>query len=458
MAGLLADDMGLGKTAQTLAHIAVEHAAGRLDRPALVVVPTSLVANWMAEAAKFTPNLRLLLWHGIDRHDRCEEVGGADLVVTTYTVLARDVEIMRGLEWHIVVLDESQAIKNPEAKWSRAVRQLNARHHLCLSGTPVENNLGEIWSQFAFLMPGLLGDRRGFARRFRKPIEKNGDDARRLLLARRLKPFLLRRTKGEVEVDLPAKTEIVQRVVLEGDQRDLYETIRLTMHERVRREIAAHSLERTQIIVLDALLKLRQVCCDPRLVKLAAMRKILSGSRGEAVMPTAPVVTSSKLAALMQMLRELTSEDRRVLVFSQFTSMLDLIKPELATAEINHVELTGATRDRADPIRRFQSGAVPVFLISLKAGGRGLNLTAADTVIHYDPWWNPAVEHQATDRAHRIGQTKPVFVYKMIAADTVEERIIELQDKKGRLAAATLDAGAAVGSLAAEDLDYLFGE
>jgi superfamily II DNA or RNA helicase len=458
MAGILADDMGLGKTAQTLAHIAVEHAAGRLDRPALVVVPTSLVANWMAEAAKFTPHLRLVVWHGLDRHERREEVGGADLVVTTYTVLARDIEIMRRLEWHLVVLDESQAIKNPEAKWSRAVRQLKARHQLCLSGTPVENNLGEIWSQFAFLMPGLLGDRRGFARRFRTPIEKNGDDARRLLLARRLKPFLLRRTKGEVEADLPAKTEIVRRVVLEGDQRDLYETIRLTMHERVRREIAAHSLERSQIIVLDALLKLRQVCCDPRLVKLAAMRKALSGPRGEAKSPAAPVMTSSKLAALMQMLRELASEGRRVLVFSQFTSMLDLIKLELAAAEIVYVELTGATRDRADPISRFQSGAVPVFLISLKAGGRGLNLTTADTVIHYDPWWNPAVEHQATDRAHRIGQTKPVFVYKLIAADTVEERILELQNKKSRLAAATLDPGAAGGSLAADDLDYLFGD
>src|SRR5215813_5996921 len=310
----------------------------------------SLVANWMMEAAKFTPNLRLVVWHGLDRHERREEVGGADLVVTTYTVLARDIEIMRGLEWHIVVLDESQAIKNSEAKWSRAVRQLNARHHLCLSGTPLENNLGEIWSQFAFLMPGLLGDRRRFTRRFRTPIEKNGDDARRLLLARRLKPFLLRRTKGEVEADLPAKTEIVQRVVLEGDQRDLYETIRLMMHERVRREIAAHSLERSQIIVLDALLKLRQACCDPRLVKLAAMRKALSGSRAGAQMPAAPAVTSSKLAALMQMLRELASEGRRVLVFSQFTSMLDLIKPELAAADIGYVELTGATRDRADPI------------------------------------------------------------------------------------------------------------
>jgi superfamily II DNA or RNA helicase len=458
MSGILADDMGLGKTAQTLAHIAVERAAGRLDRPALVVVPTSLVANWMAEAAKFTPNLRVILWHGLDRHERREEIGGADLVVTTYTVLARDIEIMHRLEWHLVVLDESQAIKNPEAKWSRAVRQLNARHQLCLSGTPVENNLGEIWSQFAFLMPGLLGDRRGFVRRFRTPIEKNGDDARRLLLARRLKPFLLRRTKSEVEADLPAKTEIVQRVLLEGDQRDLYEAIRLTMHEKVRREIASHSLERSQIVVLDALLKLRQVCCDPRLVKLAAMRKALSGSRAGAEIPAAPAVTSSKLAALMQMLRELASEDRRVLVFSQFTSMLDLIKPELAAADIGYVELTGATRDRAEPISRFQSGAVPIFLISLKAGGRGLNLTAADTVIHYDPWWNPAVENQATDRAHRIGQTKPVFVYKLIAAGTVEERIVELQDKKGRLAAATLDARGAVGSLAAEDLDYLFGD
>jgi superfamily II DNA or RNA helicase len=458
MAGILADDMGLGKTAQTLAHIAVEHAAGTLDRPALVVVPTSLVANWMAEAAKFTPDLRLVLWHGLDRRERRDAVGSADLVVTTYTVLARDIEIMRDLEWHLVVLDESQAIKNPEAKWSRAVRQLNARHRLCLSGTPVENNLGEIWAQFAFLMPRLLGDRRGFVRRFRTPIEKNGDDARRLLLAKRLKPFLLRRTKSEVEADLPAKTEIVQRILLEGDQRDLYETIRLTMHEKVRREIAANSLERSQIIVLDALLKLRQVCCDPRLVKLAALRKTLSGWPAGAEMSVAPAVTSSKLVALMRMVRELASEGRRVLVFSQFTSMLDLIKPELAADDVGYVELTGATRDRADPINRFQSGAVPVFLISLKAGGRGLNLTAADTVIHYDPWWNPAVENQATDRAHRIGQTKPVFVYKLIAQGTVEERIVELQNKKGRLATATLDARAAVGSLAAEDLDYLFGE
>ena len=445
MAGILADDMGLGKTAQTLAHIAVEDASGRLDRPVLIVVPTSLVANWVSEAAKFVPALRLVVLHGLDRHQRRTEVYSAQLVVTTYTVLARDVEAMRNIDWHLVVLDEAQAVKNPDTNVSRAVRQLRARHRLCLSGTPVENNLGEIWSQFAFLMPGLLGDRRRFAKRFRIPIERDGDIARRASLARRLKPFVLRRTKGEVATDLPPKTEIIRRVELEIDQRDLYETIRLSMHEKLNHEIKLRSLEHSRILVLDALLKLRQVCCDPRLVKLAAARAASEATPG----------TSSKLLVLMNMLRELAGEGRRALVFSQFTSMLDLIKPELDAAGIGFVELTGATGDRAGPVNRFQSGAVPVFLISLKAGGRGLNLTAADTVIHYDPWWNPAVENQATDRAFRIGQDKPVFVYKLIAAGTVEERILELQAKKGRLAA-TLDPDAVLSVLDGEDLDYLF--
>jgi SNF2 family DNA or RNA helicase len=433
--------MGLGKTAQTLAHIAVEHVAGRLDRPALIVVPTSLVANWVSETAKFVPSLRVLVWHGLDRHAKRQAIADAQLVVTTYAVLARDLASLRAFEWHLVVLDEAQAVKNPDAKAARAVRALNARHRLCLSGTPVENNLAELWSQFAFLMPGLLGDRRQFTSRFRTPIEKNGDPARRGLLARRLQPFVLRRTKSEVAADLPRKTEIVQRVALDGDQRDLYETIRVAMHEKVRAEIALHTAERSRIIVLDALLKLRQVCCDPRLVKLAAA----DGVTG-----------SGKLAALMEMLCELASEGRRVLVFSQFTTMLDLIKPELTAAGIAFVELTGSTHDRATPVNRFQAGEVPVFLISLKAGGRGLNLTAADTVIHYDPWWNPAAENQATDRAYRIGQDKPVFVYKLIAAGTVEERIIELQAKKGRLATALFAGDAALPALDPEALDYLF--
>jgi SNF2 family DNA or RNA helicase len=234
----------------------------------------------------------------------------------------------------------------------------------------------------------------------------------------------------------------VRRVDLEGDQRDLYETIRISMHEKVREEIARISLPRSRIVVLDALLKLRQACCDPRLVKLAA---------------AASVTGSGKLACLMEMLEELIGEGRRILLFSQFTSMLDLVKEALAKTSIAYVELTGATADRATPVERFQAGEVPLFLISLKAGGRGLNLTAADTVIHYDPWWNPAVENQATDRAHRIGQDKPVFVYKLIAAGTVEERILELQARKGSLAAATLD-GEGTLPLTAADIDFLFGE
>jgi superfamily II DNA or RNA helicase len=450
MAGILADDMGLGKTAQTLAHIAVEHHERRLTDPALIVVPTSLVANWVSEAAKFVPHLRVLVLHGLDRHGRRREIARADIVVTTYTVLTRDAELMQETEWHLVVLDEAQAIKNPDAKVTRAVCGLKARHRLSLSGTPIENNLSEIWAQFAFLMPGLLGDRKTFTKRFRTPIEKQGNAARRAQLARRIKPFLLRRTKAAVAADLPPKTEIVRRVDLDGDQRDLYETIRLSMHEKVREEIAAHTLAKSQIVVLDALLKLRQACCDPRLVKLAAARAVEG---------------SGKLAALMEMLREMLPDGRRVLVFSQFTSMLDLIKQELVKEGIAYVELTGSTVDRATPVQRFQAGEVPLFLISLKAGGRGLNLTAADTVIHYDPWWNPAVEAQATDRAYRIGQDKPVFVYKLIAAGTVEERILDLQAKKGSLAAGALDDKASAeeigdgkaSSLDTDDIDFLFG-
>lgn len=441
MAGILADDMGLGKTAQTLAHIAVERSFGRMDLPSLVIVPTSLAPNWTAEAQRFVPDLKVMLFHGLDRHARRQEVTQAELVITTYAILARDVEFLCSIEWHLIVLDEAQAIKNPRAKSTRAACQLRARHRLCLSGTPIENHLGELWSQFAFLMPGLLGDHRGFSSRFRAPIERQGDATRREALARRVKPFLLRRTKSEVATDLPPKTEIVRRIDLEGGQRDLYETVRLSVHDRVRQEIARAGLPKSRVIVLDALLKLRQVCCDPRLVKLAAARE---------------VVESAKLTALMHMLPEMIEAGRKVLLFSQFTSMLDLIKEALKVVGIRYVELTGDTADRAAPVRSFQAGEVPLFLISLKAGGRGLNLTAADTVIHYDPWWNPAAEDQATDRAHRIGQDKPVFVYKLIAAGTVEERIVELQKKKGSLAQTMLAGGEPMEAFDENDLDQLF--
>jgi superfamily II DNA or RNA helicase len=443
LGGFLADDMGLGKTAQTIAHIAIEQVEGRLDRPALIVVPTSLVTNWTAELAKFTPHLSVAVLHGLDRHARRSELAGIHVVITTYTVLARDIEAMKLLPWHLVVLDEAQVIKNPHAKATKAVRQLVTRHRLCLSGTPIENNLQELWSEFAFLMPGLLGDRKGFTKRFRTPIEKHNDSVRRGKLIRRIKPFLLRRTKSEVATDLPQKYTILRRINLAAEQRELYETIRVTLYDHVRERIAEISAGQSRIVVLDALLKLRQVCCDPRLVKLPSARL---------------VDTSSKLDALLEMIGEMIPEGRRILLFSQFTSMLDLIKPRLIEAGVGFVELRGDMRNRAEPVRAFESGEVPLFLISLKAGGRGLNLTSADTVIHYDPWWNPAAEDQASDRAHRIGQTKSVFVYKLIAADTVEDRIVELQQRKADLANIALDGNGELAGSEIEDLEFLFGD
>ena len=442
LGGILADDMGLGKTVQTLAHILVEKREGRLDRPCLVVCPTSVVPNWLAEAARLAPELKVLSLHGPDRAQRFGDIGDADLVLTTYALLSRDADRLLPVAWHIAVLDESQAIKNANAKTTGLVCRLDARHRLCLTGTPVENHLGELWSQFAFLMPGLLGDARRFARVFRTPIEKKQDGERRAVLSGRVKPFLLRRTKSLVAADLPPKTEMLRPLELAGEQRDLYETVRLAMHEKVRREVAQKGLARSHIVVLDALLKLRQVCCDPRLVKLAAARR---------------VTASAKLEHLMEMLPQLVEDGRRILLFSQFTSMLDLIKPALGETGIEFVELRGDTADRAKPVARFQRGKVPLFLISLKAGGTGLNLTAADTVIHYDPWWNPAVEDQATDRAHRIGQDKPVFVYKLVAQGTVEERMLELQQRKKALAAGIYEAGGnAAAALDAADIERLF--
>jgi len=442
LGGILADDMGLGKTVQALAHILVEKREGRLDRPCLVVCPTSVVPNWLAEAARLAPELRVLSLHGADRAQRFAEIGNTDLVLTTYALLPRDADHLLPVSWHIAVLDEAQAIKNSAAKTTQLVCRLDARHRLCLTGTPMENHLGELWSQYAFLMPGLLGDAKRFARVFRTPIEKKQDGDRRTVLSARLKPFLLRRTKALVAADLPPKTEILRPLELSGPQRDLYETVRVAMHEKVRREVAEKGLARSHIIVLDALLKLRQVCCDPRLVKLTAARRVSA---------------SAKLEHLMEMLPSLIEDGRRILLFSQFTSMLDLIKPALVKGGIDFVELRGDTIDRAGPVARFQKRKVPLFLISLKAGGTGLNLTAADTVIHYDPWWNPAVEDQATDRAHRIGQDKPVFVYKLVAQGTVEERMLELQQRKKALAAGIYQTAGSTGAgLEAADIERLF--
>ncbi|HAB65253.1 MAG TPA: helicase, partial [Pseudomonas sp.] len=329
-------------------------------------------------------------------------------------------------------------------KAAQTAGSLDARHRLCLSGTPLENHLGELWSQFHFLLPGLLGDEKTFNTQFRHPIERQDDPVRRTLLNRRIRPFLLRRTKDHVAKELPEKTEMVRRIELAGPQRDLYETVRLAMDKKVRDEIDRKGVARSQIVILEALLKLRQVCCDPRLVKAMPSKK-----------NTAAV--SAKLLDLMQMVEDLLGEGRKILVFSQFTSMLALVGAALRERGTDFVELTGSTLDRAAPVAAFQQGQVGVFLISLKAGGVGLNLTAADTVIHYDPWWNPAAENQATDRAHRIGQSKPVFVYKLIARATVEEKIQQLQQRKAKLAAGVLDAGDQGGwQLEPSDIEALF--
>lgn len=421
LAGILADDMGLGKTVQTLAHLALEREAGRLTHPALIVAPTSLLSNWRREAEQFTPDLRVLVLHGPQRKDHFHRLAEHDLVLTTYPLLPRDREALLEQSFSHLILDEAQQIKNPKAQAAQVARRLKAEHRLCLTGTPMENHLGELWAQFDFLLPGFLGTQEAFSRTYRTPIEKHGDQERMQRLNRRIAPFLLRRTKDVVAAELPEKTELLRSVPIGGRQAALYESIRLTMERKVRDAIARKGLAGSQITILDALLKLRQVCCDPRLLPASVRRD------NEAV-------PSAKLRMLMELLPELLSEGSRVLIFSQFTTMLGLIEKELKAAGVAYSKLTGQTRKRDEAIGAFREGRVPVMLVSLKAGGVGLNLTEADTVIHYDPWWNPAVEAQATDRAHRIGQDKPVFVYKLVTENTVEEKILAMQAHKQQLA------------------------
>ncbi len=424
--GVLADDMGLGKTLQTLAHILLEKEAGRLDAPVLIVMPTSLIPNWQDEAARFAPELRVLALHGPGRAALFQELERADLLLTSYALLSRDIKALARQSYHLLILDEAQNLKNPRSKAAQAARELCARHRLCLTGTPMENHLGELWSLFHLLMPGWLGDQQAFKQDYRTPIEKQGDLARLAHLKARVKPFLLRRTKEQVAPELPPKSEITQYLELTEVQRTRYEALRLAMDRKIRAEIERQGLARSQLLILEALLRLRQICCDPRLLDDEAAAACKASD-------------SAKLNALLPMLEELFAEGRRVLLFSQFTGMLELIGAELKARKIPYALLTGNTRDRRAPVQDFQSGRLPLFLISLKAGGAGLNLTAADTVIHFDPWWNPAAEAQASDRAYRIGQDKPVFVYRLIARGSVEEKIQQLQKAKAELARGLLE-------------------
>ena len=437
LGGILADDMGLGKTAQALAHVLTEKEAGRLKRPALVVLPTSLLFNWQAEAARMAPGLRVLALHGADRAKRYPHIADHDLVLTTYPLLWRDVDALAAQPFHLLILDEAQMVKNAGSRSARALRKLQAPHLLCLTGTPLENHLGELWAQFDFLMPGFLGDVRSFNARWRKPIEENGETLRAQLLSQRVRPFILRRRKQDVATELPPRTETILRVQLQGRQRELYEAVRTTADKQVRRALERQGFEGSQIAILDALLKLRQVCCDPRLVK--------------GTTKTAHTMERAKLELLADLLPALVDEGRRVLVFSQFTEMLALAAEMLDALALPYLTLTGQTppRERGAVVKRFQAQdetSAPILLASLKAGGVGLNLTAADTVIHLDPWWNPAVEEQATARAHRIGQDQPVFVYKLVVEGSIEERMLELQARKAALAHGVLghDAEGAV--------------
>ncbi|MDZ4834986.1 MAG: SNF2-related protein [Candidatus Melainabacteria bacterium] len=453
LSGILADDMGLGKTIQALALLLSHHKGsngkGEGRAPSLVVAPTSVVYNWKSEATKFTPGLNTALFLGRDRNELLAKLlkdGGKkpDVVFTTYGIIRRDWEELKKVQFEFLILDEAQNIKNPDSVGAIATKSLNAFHRLALSGTPVENRLKELWSLFDFLMPEFLGQYKDFNDTFERPIEL-GVEGAGLKLRKIVHPFVLRRLKSQVEKDLPEKTDIIHLCEFDEEQRSLYMDVLDECRAKVFNEIKSRGIKRSQISVLAALLRLRQVCCDPRLLK---NREV------DTKMP------SAKLETLLHMVDEIVDEGHKILIFSQFVEMLTLVRKEFDKSGLVYEYIDGQTpaKDRLDKVNKFNADPdIPVFLISLKAGGTGLNLTGADYVIHYDPWWNPAVENQATDRAHRIGQTRHVFNYKLITRGTVEEKILGLQQKKKELADLVIGGDESVAKeLTQEDLEFLF--
>ncbi len=438
--GILADDMGLGKTVQVLAFLLALRESGHAQAPDLIVVPRSLLVNWQREVEKFTPDLKVLTYFGAQRPPT-EAFADYDLVLTTYGVMRVDNEKLRGYHFHYIVLDESQAIKNPLAKTSRAARRLQSDHRLAMTGTPVENNTFELWAQFAFVMPGLLGSLDYFKEEFVKPIEKKRDERMAESLRRLVYPFILRRTKEQVAPELPPRTERVIYCPMEPAQRRFYLKLRDYYRDLLVGLIEEEGLDKSRMKILEGLLRLRQASIHPRLID--------PDFRGE----------SGKMEVLLDTLETLHSEGHKALVFSQFVEVLKLVQAELDARGIPYAYLDGSTRDRQAQVDRFQHDpAVPFFLISLKAGGVGLNLTAADYVIHIDPWWNPAVERQASDRTHRIGQDKPVFIFKLITRESVEEKILQLQEQKKALVEKliTTESGF-LKELTPKDIEVLFG-
>jgi superfamily II DNA or RNA helicase len=432
----LADDMGLGKTIQAIALL--------LDRarkgPALVIAPTSVTLNWVDELKRFAPDLTPVVY--ANERDALPKLGAGDVLIASYGLLVRNAQQLAERHFATLVLDEAQAVKNASTQRAKAARALDAEFRLAMSGTPLENHVGELWSLFSIVFPGLLGSWEQFRDRFAIPIDRDRNEDARAALSRLIRPFLLRRTKAEVARELPARIEIVVPVALSDDEAQLYEDARLAAVAHLAKETKKLRDEQRRFQVLAALTRLRLLASHPRLYD-----------------PQSPVA-SSKMARLVELLEELREEGHRALVFSQFTSHLELVKGELERAGIRYLYLDGATpvRARAQLIDRFQAGDGDVFLISLKAGGTGINLTAADYVIHLDPWWNPAVEDQATDRAHRIGQQRPVTVFRLVARGTVEERILTMHAEKRALVTGVLDGTDAAGKLSTRDLLALIGE
>jgi len=437
--GCLADDMGLGKTVQFLAMLLKRLEDLKTPPPSLVVVPRSLMFNWASECARFAPSLKVMEYTGLERANLRAEFSRHNLILTTYGTIRRDIAVLKDIDFDYVVLDEAQTIKNPSSQIARASRLLKANFRLALSGTPIENNAGDLWSIFEFLNPGMLGRSTAFRTHIADPDSKES----RELVAKGLRPFILRRTKKQVAAELPDRLEETIVCDMDEEQRRLYDELRLHYRDSLLGLVQEQGIARTRMHVLEALLRLRQAACHPALLK-----------RGDESEPYA------KLDVLIPHLQELVAEGHKALVFSQFTSMLSIVRDHLDRQGVTYEYLDGKTRDRKARVTRFQEDeACQVFLISLKAGGLGLNLTAADYVFLLDPWWNPAVEAQAIDRAHRVGQTKTVFAYRLICRDTVEEKIAELQKQKRELADAILegdDTSNILKDLSVEDLELLF--
>ena len=422
LAGILADEMGLGKTLQALAFLRTLRGSG----PSIVVCPSSLIFNWQSEAAKWTPELRVHALEGGKRD--FAQIAASDLVITSYPLLRRDIDKYRDIQFAAALLDEAQHIKNPDSQNAQSAAGLRARHRFALTGTPMENTVRDIWSLMHFLMPGYLGSREDFRKRFERPMQAAPAGPEGARLRRRIQPFMLRRTKKTAAADLPDKIEQVAYCELTPVQRELYTRLASATRTKLTELAAEKNAGKARMLMLTALLRLRQAACDARLLGMEN--------------PPSSEDASAKLDLLSELLAIAIDGGNRVLVFSQFVTMLGGIRERLEADNIDYCYLDGSTKDRGGEVARFQNGTAPVFLISLKAGGTGLNLTAADTVIHFDPWWNPAVEAQATDRAHRIGQRKVVTSYKLIARDTVEEKILLLQAKKRAAIEATIESEA----------------